>query len=530
MIRKIFYSNFVEKIDNGRQTALYHKVTGKYILFNKINPLQILEHELDVSDIVDKRYVEILNRLIDYNFIFYKNYTAQEESKLYKNYRVVINKTVFYSIKDKKVIITVPKPSGFMEIELNEKESKKWEVVCHHIMDEYKNVENEVKYFMDTYGYKASLVYLIKSREEYEKLKLCGNISLDSFDTTNNNVISSKNGVIDTIYLKLTDRCNLKCSMCGQANNIRANRIITNNNLKLEDVIKFLDPIIEDIKYVYLWGGEPFLNNEILDYIKYFKEQHKFISIATNGTLLSKYIKQIVDYGVDEVVISIDGPDHIHDKIRGVQGTFRKICQGIKEINSYKEISQRKPNIVANCTVTEINEKNLRETYNIVSKMNVNKMFFQLPIFVTKRQGQEYEKLCKVKWNCIPISWKGFDVRYKLDIDKLYCLYCDSQNGKLKSCDFYNVQFNSKEDLNEYFCYTSDYLSKGYCNTVEKAIVIEADGKLVNCPDFPDIQYGDINNSTFDEFVNNSKRSQFIECFKNNKIPICSRCCQLIHM
>ncbi|TDA31369.1 MAG: radical SAM/SPASM domain-containing protein, partial [Hadesarchaea archaeon] len=60
------------------------------------------------------------------------------------------------------------------------------------------------------------------------------------------------------------------------------------------------------------------------------KEGGLFLSIATNGTLLTrkkcKEMKEILDY----VEVSLDGFEETHDRFRGIPGIWKKTCEGIR--------------------------------------------------------------------------------------------------------------------------------------------------------------------------------------------------------
>lgn len=84
------------------------------------------------------------------------------------------------------------------------------------------------------------------------------------------------------------------------------------------------------VPFFDLSGGEPLLRKDLSILAKKASSYGCLISMNTNGTLLkSSRASEIADT-FDAVVISLDGPKKIHDKIRGVAGTYDKAIEAIK--------------------------------------------------------------------------------------------------------------------------------------------------------------------------------------------------------
>jgi radical SAM protein with 4Fe4S-binding SPASM domain len=80
-----------------------------------------------------------------------------------------------------------------------------------------------------------------------------------------------------------------------------------------------------------LSGGEPLLRKDIMKVVGCIKSMGIEPVISSNGTLITRKIaKELKDYGVQYIGISIDGFKEIHDKIRGVKGAFAAAMKGIK--------------------------------------------------------------------------------------------------------------------------------------------------------------------------------------------------------
>lgn len=130
------------------------------------------------------------------------------------------------------------------------------------------------------------------------------------------------------ISFTLLNACNLKCKMCGQWSETGyvKNKIVdANPQLDLEVWKQLIDEISQHkIRFILIRGGEPFLFPKIMDLIKYANYKNLFLSIDTNGTMIEKYAEELVQLGSMHITFSIDGPEHIHDEVRGIEGSYKK--------------------------------------------------------------------------------------------------------------------------------------------------------------------------------------------------------------
>ena len=56
------------------------------------------------------------------------------------------------------------------------------------------------------------------------------------------------------------------------------------------------------------------------------------VSISTNGTLIGQEEAALLKATCAKVLVSIDGPEAYHDKVRGLAGTFKRASQGIEHL------------------------------------------------------------------------------------------------------------------------------------------------------------------------------------------------------
>lgn len=160
------------------------------------------------------------------------------------------------------------------------------------------------------------------------------------------------------VVWNFTRRCNLRCKHCYEDAGARGYPELSTDEAK--QVIDVLSKIAGvGIPALSFSGGEPLTREDFFEVASYAKGRIPYISIASNGTLITKdNAKKIKDAGVDYVEISVDGiTPYIHDEFRGVPGTFEKAIQGVK--NCVEEG-------IDTCIATVIHKGNLAETKDII--------------------------------------------------------------------------------------------------------------------------------------------------------------------
>lgn len=131
---------------------------------------------------------------------------------------------------------------------------------------------------------------------------------------------------LNTLVLQVTQRCNQRCAYCVFSGRYD-NRIHNNMRMDFQTAKKGIDMIIAhsmDAESLYFgfYGGEPLLEKGLIqnciEYLDNKVEGKKiYYNITTNATLLTDdIIPLLVDHKV-ALLVSLDGPQDVHNKNRG---------------------------------------------------------------------------------------------------------------------------------------------------------------------------------------------------------------------
>jgi MoaA/NifB/PqqE/SkfB family radical SAM enzyme len=151
------------------------------------------------------------------------------------------------------------------------------------------------------------------------------------------------------VILNIHSRCNCRCAMCDIWKTAEC------RELPLSFVEHHIEAFVKlGVRRIVLSGGEPLMHSALFRMCELARSRGIRATVLTSGLLISRYASEIVRH-VDDLIVSIDGPPEIHDRIRGVAGAFTLIAAGIERLRRATPASCR-------CTVQKANHAALQRT------------------------------------------------------------------------------------------------------------------------------------------------------------------------
>lgn len=132
----------------------------------------------------------------------------------------------------------------------------------------------------------------------------------------------------ESLSIEVTTHCNGACKHCF----VRAG-IYERSSLSIEIVKKIIaEGYATGYRHLHITGGEPLLWEGLLEVLDYaLNLGFETIFLNTNGTLLEKDVScRLAAYDRLSVSVSLDGPQALHDHIRG-EGSYRRTIECIEK-------------------------------------------------------------------------------------------------------------------------------------------------------------------------------------------------------
>ena len=125
-----------------------------------------------------------------------------------------------------------------------------------------------------------------------------------------------------------THKCNLNCKHCYSDSGTASQK-----ELGTKEALDVVDQLADfGVTALAFSGGEPLTRKDFFEVASHAVERGLYVSVATNGTLLTKEnVKKLKQAKINYVEVSIDGATaQTHDSFRGVPGAFDKAVAGLK--------------------------------------------------------------------------------------------------------------------------------------------------------------------------------------------------------
>ena len=310
------------------------------------------------------------------------------------------------------------------------------------------------------------------------------------------------------VILMPHSRCNCRCVMCDIWKG--------NDNLhQLEesDIEKLLSSLKTfKTKLVVMSGGEALMHPNFFGLCDILRSRKIKITILSTGLLLKKYAEEIIAK-TDEVIVSLDGSQEVHDKIRNIPDTFNKLKEGVRELKNLN----KEYRVTARCVIQKANFKDLPNIVDAAKDIGLDQISFLNADVSTDAFNRpnlwEDEKVGEVKLSLQEVA------QFKEIIENLI---------KTHSRDFKSGFIaESPEKLRRFYNYYAAFhglcdFPTVTCNAPWVSTVIEADGSVRPC--FFHAKIGNIRESTLTESINSPGSIAFRKNLDTTTNSICKKC------
>ncbi|MBZ5514388.1 MAG: radical SAM protein [Acidobacteriia bacterium] len=309
------------------------------------------------------------------------------------------------------------------------------------------------------------------------------------------------------------NRCNCRCVMCDIW------RIRQVREIRAED----LEPHRESLRalkvqWIVFSGGEPLMHSDLAELSQLCRGEGIRLTLLTAGLLLERKARMVAEH-LDDVIVSLDGPPEIHDRIRGVPRAFERLARGIAALRRIR------PDILvaARCTVQKGNHRSLRAIVRTAKYLQLNSISF-LAADVTsaafnRPAGWPSERQGSVALDAQETEELGREVEALLEeCREAIATGFVAQNAESlrRIVRHFRAQLGQVEPV------------APRCNAPWVSAVVEADGSLRPCFFHPAL--GNIHDAPLLEILNSPQMVEFRAHLDVATNPICRRCVCSLHL
>ncbi len=263
------------------------------------------------------------------------------------------------------------------------------------------------------------------------------------------------------VVWEITLACNLRCVHCGsRAGRPRADELNTEECL---DIVRQLAAL--GTREITLIGGEAYLRRDWLTIAKAIADAGIHCGIQSGGRAFTEdKIRAAVDAGVRAIGVSIDGPSEIHDRLRGVKGSYD---QALKALRAIAKVGIQ-PGV--NTQVNALSKDHLRTVYETILANGAK--FWQVQLTVA--MGNAVDNAA--------VLLQPHDYRDAVDV--LAELFERGLAEGLRMEPGNSIGYFGPHEA-MWRSLTGDPEPWSGCSAGETTLGLEADGKIKGCPSLP---------------------------------------------
>jgi MoaA/NifB/PqqE/SkfB family radical SAM enzyme len=304
-------------------------------------------------------------------------------------------------------------------------------------------------------------------------------------------------------------RCNCRCVMCDIWKTTSA------SEMTAEDLARHLSDIEKlSVQWVVLSGGEPLMHHDLFRLSDLLRSRNIRVTLLSTGLLLKRYAQQIATQ-IDDVIVSLDGPAHVHEQIRRVPNAFSRLEEGVHAIRA---VNPAFP-ISARCTIQKLNYMCPSETANVAKRLGLNSISF-LAADVTSEAFNRFQP-----WEFYRQAQVALTLEEVVTLERELEIVTKVWGGT----DFVAENAEKLKRISNHFRAHLGLASSvsPRCNAPWVSAVVEADGTVRPCFFHPTI--GSLKSDTLMQVLNSIEARQFRESLDVATNPVCRRCVCSLH-
>lgn len=339
------------------------------------------------------------------------------------------------------------------------------------------------------------------------------------------------------VAVRMSYACNLRCVMCNQWGEngafIKEPNKMPKRALSLEDWKVFFDDISKFYPYIYFTGGEPLMNKDIIDLVKYANSKHLITGMSTNSTFLEEKAEDLIKTGLDYIYFSLDAPAPVEN------GSIRISAQGndsnAEAAAAIKKFIDLRDKLGIGLPVTQVqtiivqeNQDKLVEMGEFVEKLGVDVWGVQLCVYTTPELNDKTSAVYKKVFDQDQIQWGGFIRNFPgLDFNVI-----EKQLDEIKKRKW-KFKLRLYKPLTEKDFNLEKYFTKPEVHAVDRDhrcmnpwifAQIQPNGEIAFCGSQPDYTIGSVKEGKFMDLWCNEKATKWRNFIQNKLFPSCKRC------
>lgn len=262
---------------------------------------------------------------------------------------------------------------------------------------------------------------------------------------------------------------------------------------------------------VVMSGGEALLSANFFELCKILKSRGMKVSLLSTGLSIKSNADNLLRW-VDDIVVSLDGDEPMHDAIRNIPNAFKKLKEGVEHLKTLNPAYR----ITARTVIHRINFRNWPNIIAAAKAMGIDQISF-LPADVSSHAFNRQTAWAEPRQHEVMLS--------EQELPELQQVVNQILGNTVDFESRYIAESPAKiQDIYSYYAafYQLNPFPFKKCNAPWVSTVIEADGSVRPC--FFHDTIGNIHENSLTEILNADKAIDFRRTLDMGTNATCVKC------
>ncbi|MDP6933670.1 MAG: radical SAM protein [Myxococcota bacterium] len=310
------------------------------------------------------------------------------------------------------------------------------------------------------------------------------------------------------LVLLMHYRCDCRCLMCDIW------RVVEQSPSLSEPLLSSLTKSISHlgVEELVLSGGEATLHPKLWPFVQQVRQQGTRITLLSTGVSLERLAEKIASH-IDLLILSLDGDEATHDRIRGIPGAWQRLQRGIRKLRS---VAPDLP-VQGRSVIHRENFRVLPLLIDSARELGLDQVSL-LPADVTETAFNRRE------WDDGRVQQLALDeaetIEFRSILERTFRTHRDAFDSGFVA--------ESPRRLRQLVQYYRALLGleewpRVRCNAPSVSAVVAADGQVKPCfflPSYP----GNVNLTSLEQVLGTEQASYYREAIEPSVHPTCQRC------
>ncbi len=277
------------------------------------------------------------------------------------------------------------------------------------------------------------------------------------------------------LTIEPTNLCDLHCPQCDTGSN-RSKR--PRGYLQMDTFKKILLDCKDHLMYLIFFDqGEPLLHPHYFEMVRLAKSYRLYVVCSTNGQRLAEknVAMELVQSGLDELIISVDGLSETTYRYYRRGGSLRRVLAGMEMLKNLRtSLKRTNPRIIIQFIVMRHNEAERPFVRATARRWGADDVYLKSAYIATIQDAEEYlpknekfrryeikngvlqrknpSRICKRCWYSAVVHWNGAIVPCCFDREETFVLGKSPQPigviwQGIAYQQFRNAFFNQRPDI-----------------------------------------------------------------------------------